>query len=106
MCCVLGILHINNICALMNKSNTTSNNIGNEKSKCNIILEMLDCLYGLSEYGFSIDGLCCKNMNICVIFIFTTSVLCNWHCPFLFFLLFVKSSHFMFLHVCFNYKYE
>ncbi len=30
---------------LMKKSNTTSHNIGNEKWKCNIILEMLDCLY-------------------------------------------------------------
>ncbi len=36
----------NNVYALMNKSNTTSNNIGNEKWKCKIILEMLDCLYG------------------------------------------------------------
>ncbi len=33
----------------MNKSNTKSNNSGNEKWKCNIILEMLDCLYGLSD---------------------------------------------------------
>ncbi len=36
----------NIVCALMNKSNTKSINIGNEKWKCNIILEMLDCLYG------------------------------------------------------------
>ncbi len=49
------IMYENNICALMNKSNTTSNNIGNEKWKCIIILEMLDCLYGLSDCGFSID---------------------------------------------------
>ncbi len=40
---------------LMNKSNTTSNNIVNKKWKYNIILEMLDCLYGLSDYGLSID---------------------------------------------------
>ncbi len=39
----------------MNKSNTTSNNTGNEKCKCNIILERLDSLYGLSDCGFSID---------------------------------------------------
>ncbi len=45
----------NNVSALMNKSNTKSNNIGNEKWKCNIILEMLDCLYGLSDCGLSID---------------------------------------------------
>ncbi len=45
----------NNVCALMNKSNTKSNNIGNEKWKCNIILEMLDCLYSLSDCGLSID---------------------------------------------------
>ncbi len=32
-----------------------NNNIGNEKWKCNIILEILDCLYGLSKCGFSID---------------------------------------------------
>ncbi len=44
----------NNICALMNKSNTTSNNIGNEKWKCNIIL---DCLYGLSDCDSSISEL-------------------------------------------------
>ncbi len=45
----------NNVCALMNKSNTKSNNINNEKWKCNIILEMLDCLYGLSDCGLIID---------------------------------------------------
>ncbi len=45
----------NNVCALMNRSTTTSNNIGNEKWKCNIILEMLDRLYGLSDCGLSID---------------------------------------------------
>ncbi len=45
----------NNVCALMNKSNIKSNNIGNEKWKCNIILEMLDCLHGLSDYGLSIN---------------------------------------------------
>ncbi len=39
----------------MSKSNTKSNNIGYEKWKSNIILEMLDCLYGLSDYGLSID---------------------------------------------------
>ncbi len=49
------IMYGNNVCALMNKLNTTSNNIGNEKWKCNIILEMLDCLSGLSDFGFSID---------------------------------------------------
>ncbi len=42
-----------NVCALMKKSK--SNNIANEKWKCNIILEMLDCLYGLSDCGLSID---------------------------------------------------
>ncbi len=36
--------------SLMNKSNTTSNTIGNEKWKCNIILEMLDCLCDLSDH--------------------------------------------------------
>ncbi len=45
----------NNVCALMNKSNTKYIDIGNEKWKCNIILEMLDCLYGLSDCGLSID---------------------------------------------------
>ncbi len=45
----------NNVCALMIKSNTKTNNIGNAKWKCNIILQMLDCLYGLSDYGLSID---------------------------------------------------
>ncbi len=49
------IMYGNNVCALINKSNTTSNNIGNEKWKCNIILEMQDCLYGLSDCGFNID---------------------------------------------------
>ncbi len=39
----------------MNKSNTKSNNIGFKKWKCNIILEMLNCLYGLSDCGLSID---------------------------------------------------
>ncbi len=39
----------------MNKSYKTINNIGNEQWKCNIILEMLDCLYGLSDCDFSID---------------------------------------------------
>ncbi len=48
-------MHGNNVCALMNKSNTKTNNIGDEKWKCNIILEMLHCLYGLSECGLSID---------------------------------------------------
>ncbi len=43
------IMYGNNVCALMNKSSPKSNNIGNEKWKCNIILEMLDCLYGLSD---------------------------------------------------------
>ncbi len=45
----------NNVCTLMNKSNAKSNDNGNEKWKCNIILEMLDCLYGLSDGGLSID---------------------------------------------------
>ncbi len=45
----------NNVCALMNKSNTKSNNISEEKWKYNIILEMLDYLYGLSDCGLSID---------------------------------------------------
>ncbi len=35
--------------------NTNPNNIGNEKWKCNIILEMLDCLYGLSVCGLNIN---------------------------------------------------
>ncbi len=48
-------MHGNNVCASMNKSNKTSNNIGNEKWKYNIILEMLDCLYGLSDCGPRID---------------------------------------------------
>ncbi len=48
-------MYRNNVCASLNNSNTTSNNIGNENWKCNIILEMLDCLYGLSDCGFSID---------------------------------------------------
>ncbi len=52
---IVDIMYGNNVCALMNKSNTPSNNIGNEKWKCNIILEMLDCLYGLSDCGLSID---------------------------------------------------
>ncbi len=47
--CLFAIMYGNSVCALMNKSNTTSNNIGNEKRKCNIILEMLDCLYDLSD---------------------------------------------------------
>ncbi len=49
------IKYLNNVVVLMNKSNTKSNNIGNEKWKCKIILEMLDCLYGLSDCGLSID---------------------------------------------------
>ncbi len=49
------IMYGYNVYALMNNSNTTSNTIGNKKWKCNIILEMLDCLYGLSDCGFSID---------------------------------------------------
>ncbi len=52
---IFDIMYGNNVCALMNKSNKKSNNIGNEKWKCNIILEMLDCLYGLSDCGLSID---------------------------------------------------
>ncbi len=52
---IFDIMYGNNFCALMKKSNTKSNNIGNEKWKCNIILEMLDCLYGLSDCGLSID---------------------------------------------------
>ncbi len=52
----ISIASLNNVCALMNKSNTKFNNIGHEKWKCNIILEMLDCLYGLSDCGLSIDG--------------------------------------------------
>ncbi len=52
---IFDIMYGNNVCALMNKSNTKSNNIGNQKWKCNIILEMLDCLYGLSDCGLSID---------------------------------------------------
>ncbi len=52
---VFDIMYGNNVCALMNKSNTTSNNIGNEKWKYNIILEILDCVYGLTDCGFSID---------------------------------------------------
>ncbi len=51
----LDIMYGNNVCALMNKSNTKSNNIDNEKWKCNIILEILGCLYGLSDSGLSID---------------------------------------------------
>ncbi len=54
----------NNVCSL----NTTSNNIGNEKWKSNIILEMLDFLYGFSDYwGETLPHLCCNNMNIWVI---------------------------------------
>ncbi len=49
------IMYGNNVCALMDKSNTTSYNIGNEKWKCDVILEMLDCLYGLNNCGLSID---------------------------------------------------
>ncbi len=51
------IMYGNNVCALMNMSYTctTSNSIANEKWKCNIILEMLHCLYGLSDCGFSFD---------------------------------------------------
>ncbi len=52
---IFDIMYRNNVCAFMNKSNTKSNNIGNEKWKCNIILEMLNCLYGLSDCGLSID---------------------------------------------------
>ncbi len=52
---IFDIMYGNNVCALMNKSNTTSNNIGNEKRKCHIILEMIHCLYGLSDCGLSID---------------------------------------------------
>ncbi len=48
-------MYENNVCALMKKSNTKSNNIDNEKWKCNIIFEMLDCLYGLSDCGLNID---------------------------------------------------
>ncbi len=43
--------HAIQMLALTEKSNTTSNNIGNEKWKCNIILEMLDYLYGLCDCG-------------------------------------------------------
>ncbi len=71
-------------CALMNKSNTKTNNIGNEKWKCNII-----CLYGLSECK-TMPYLCCHNLNIYVIFnwfVLTASILCNLYFPFL---LFVK----------------
>ncbi len=78
----------NNVCALMNKSNTKSNNISNEKWKCNIILEMLDCLYVLR--GETMPDLCCHNWNIYVIFnsfVLTASILRNLYCPFL---LFVK----------------
>ncbi len=78
--CLFDIMYENNVCASMNKSNRTSNNIGNEKWKynfilemldclyglndcekwkCNIILEMLDCLYVLSDCGFSIDARQC-----------------------------------------------
>ncbi len=52
---IFDIMYGNNVCALMNKSNTKSNNIGNEKWKYNIILEMLDCLYSLSDCGLSMD---------------------------------------------------
>ncbi len=52
---IFDIMYENNVCALMNKSNTKSNNIGNEKWKSNIILEMLDCVYGLSDWWPSID---------------------------------------------------
>ncbi len=45
----------NNLGALMNKSNIKVNNIGKEKCKCNIILEMLDCMYGLSNCSFSVN---------------------------------------------------
>ncbi len=52
---IFDIMYGNNVCVLMNKSNTKSNNTGNEKWKCDIILEMLDCLYGLNGCGLSID---------------------------------------------------
>ncbi len=51
---IFDIMYGNNVCGLINKSNTTSNNIGNEKWKYTIILELLDCLYCLSDCGFSI----------------------------------------------------
>ncbi len=56
---IFDIMYGNNVCALMNKSNTTSKNIGNEKWKCNIILEMLDCFYGLSDCGPRLEGVGC-----------------------------------------------
>ncbi len=52
---IFNLMYGDNVCALMNQSNTKSNNIGNEKWKCNIILEMLECLYGLSDCGLSFD---------------------------------------------------
>ncbi len=52
---IFDIMYGNNVCALIKKANTKSNNIGNEKWKGNIILEMLDCLYGLTDCGLSID---------------------------------------------------
>ncbi len=48
--------------------------------------------------------LCCHNLNNDVIFnwfVLTASILCNFYCPFLLFVL-KKSSHFMFLHVNWN----
>ncbi len=52
---IFDIMYGNNVCALLNKPNIKSNNIGNEKWKCNIILERLDCVYGFSNCGLSID---------------------------------------------------
>ncbi len=52
---IFDIMYGNNVCASMKKSNTKSNNIGNEKWECNISLEMPDCLYGLSDCGLRID---------------------------------------------------
>ncbi len=42
---IFDIMYGNNICVLMNKSNTKSNNIGNQKWKCNVILEMHSRLF-------------------------------------------------------------
>ncbi len=86
-------MYRNNVCALMNKCNIKSNNISKEKWKCNIILEMLDWLYSLSNCGFSIDeGKHCLIYAVWYLIVaFTVSILCSI-CIVLscFFLLFLK----------------
>ena len=52
---IIDIIYVINVYALMNKLNIKSNNIDKEKWKCNIILEILECMYGLSNCGISID---------------------------------------------------